>query len=312
MRRILPAALAATLALAAPAAVAAEIGAERLERLRAEALRLVNESREAEGLAPLEARESLEEAAASHARDMLEKDYMAHVAPDGTTPRERFLAAGGSPWQAVAENVTRCEGCETPPGEGRVAQFHAGFMDSAGHRANILTPGLTGFGYGIAAADGAATAVQMFAGPGVQEGAEPGETASVPAVRGALLREVNAAREGTGAPPLETSEALSAAAGELLSGLGEALAIRADPFQALPGSARGEFRQLRVVVARCGACGPEPAPADADYFSRIWLSAGRQAGSLLDPEADRLGFAMAADGEGRKTAVAVIGTRRPE
>ena len=68
-------------------AIAAETG--DLERLRSEALELVNEDRAEYGLEPLELTESLNEAAQNHAEDMIEREYYAHVSPEGEAVQDR-------------------------------------------------------------------------------------------------------------------------------------------------------------------------------------------------------------------------------
>ena len=87
---------------------------------------------------------------------MLRDDYFAHVAPDGTSPRDRYLDAGGRRNRVVRENIAQCSGCPVPPGVDRVEAFETGFdrveafetgwMNSPEHRRNLLSEGLEGFG----------------------------------------------------------------------------------------------------------------------------------------------------------------------
>ena len=58
---------------------------------------------------------TLDKAAQAHAEDMLQRHYYAHETPEGKDPRDRFLAAGGSPSSLVEENIARCAGCPVPP-----------------------------------------------------------------------------------------------------------------------------------------------------------------------------------------------------
>ena len=87
-------------------AIAAETG--DLERLRSEALELVNEDGAEYGLEPLELTESLNEAAQNHAEDMIEREYYAHVSPEGEAVQDRYIEQGGSRWRLVAGNIARC------------------------------------------------------------------------------------------------------------------------------------------------------------------------------------------------------------
>lgn len=276
--------------------------------LSALALSLVNEAREEEGLPALERSARLAEVAEAHAEDMLARDYYAHVSPEGTTARDRFLDAGGSRWQVVAENLARCEGCETPPGPEQVRSFHRGWMQSPGHRENILGRGFERFGFGLASEDGTAYAVQMFAGPGTPPGAAPGEAperVSQEQAASTALETVNAAREEADLPPLERSEALNAAAraaAEQATLTEAGLDLPADTFGLLPEGAEG-WTGLAVSAEVCGGCGAYPARGDAAHFAEE-LAAEDGAGEFT-----HFGFALDADGSGRKTAVAVYGRR---
>jgi|GEM_PF-3199348 len=102
-------------------------------------LELTNIERANYGLAPLAWHSGLGEVARAHSRDMAENDFMSHTSFDGTTMRQRIDHAGII-WRAIAENVAR--GQRTP--EAVVAAW----MNSPGHRANILDPELTHLGVG--------------------------------------------------------------------------------------------------------------------------------------------------------------------
>ena len=135
------------LALAWPGGVGAEaLPTERMLAAINSAERMlaaINDVRRERGLEPLVAEESLMRAAQAHARDMALNGFVGHRGSDGAGLEGR-LARAGYPYRRVAENVAA--GTETP--EATVA----GWMDSAGHRRNILSPGLreAGIGYGAA------------------------------------------------------------------------------------------------------------------------------------------------------------------
>src|SRR5690606_13531909 len=120
-------------------------------------------------LEPLTLSDPLNAAAQAHAEDMLARGYYDHLSPEGEDVADRYRAAGGGEWRRVQENIATCSPCAGAPGAGLVARLHEGWMDSPGHRENILRPGITRFGFGIAAGrDGPLYAVQTFAGPGAQ------------------------------------------------------------------------------------------------------------------------------------------------
>jgi uncharacterized protein YkwD len=289
----------ATAATAQPADLAA---------LRARALDLVNAARQENGLAGLAASATLDEAAQGHAEDMRANDYYAHVSPEGVTPADRIHAAGGSRWTLTAENIARCTGCFMPPDRTTVSDFQDGWMQSPEHRANILNPGLTDFGFGVAGDERSIYAVQTFSGPGSGGGGPEAATVTPEAAAREALEAINDQRQEAGMPPLEPSPELDRAAEAALERLADSddvgSALPRDIFGLLPEGSSG-WRSLALRTARCGGCGTEPAAGDAQDFVEQWAQSGADA--LGGAEATHLGFALAADGSGRKTAVAFFG-----
>jgi hypothetical protein len=83
----------------------------------------INASRSANGLAPLSVDGGLRSHARDHTQDMMDAGNIYH-----STSAE-LKAAGGSGWSKLGENVGR---------GGTVDSLHTAFMNSAGHKANIL------------------------------------------------------------------------------------------------------------------------------------------------------------------------------
>jgi uncharacterized YkwD family protein len=104
-----------------------------------EVLRLVNEERAKEGIAPLELSEELCSVATLKAQDMAVFGYFEHESPNFGAPDE-MLDAFGIHWHLSGENIAA--GYQTPK------QVMDGWMDSPGHRANILNPGYGKLGVG--------------------------------------------------------------------------------------------------------------------------------------------------------------------
>ena len=71
-----------------------------------EVVRLTNDKRVAAGLNALSINESLSSAARAKGQDMLDKDYWAHIAPDGTEPWKFFIDAGYK-YKYAGENLAR-------------------------------------------------------------------------------------------------------------------------------------------------------------------------------------------------------------
>lgn len=109
---------------------------------------LVNQQRAAAGVAPLAMHLALNSAAQRMSNDMAAHDTMypagqsrPHIGSDGTTAGQRIAAAGYA-WRAWAENIAA--------GQPDAASVVQGWMSSAGHRTNILNPGYTDIGVGLA------------------------------------------------------------------------------------------------------------------------------------------------------------------
>jgi uncharacterized protein YkwD len=115
-------------------------------------LALVNAERAAAGCGALSADGSLAGVARAHSEDMRDRDFFDHVNPDGLDPFDRAERAGTS---ARAENIAH--------GQQDPAAVMADWMDSSGHRKNILNCDLTRLGVGIASGSGGPWWTQVFA-----------------------------------------------------------------------------------------------------------------------------------------------------
>ena len=281
-----------------------------VDDLRSHALALVNDARRDQDLPALKDDEALTQAAQRHAEDMARRDYFSHVSPTGETIRDRYVAAGGAAG-FVAENIAQCSNCQ--PDRTQIEELHRGWMNSPGHRANILAHGLEGFGFGLAVKDSDLYAVQTFAGPGTTPGAEAEEETGPLGVTGQLALAVdlvNRERKKAGAKPLQGSKELSQALDSQAGGLNlqkDGLPPIDSIVKALPAEQRGKFRRIAVLAAQCEGCGTNPSAADIRFFIGRWLNNPEYRGMLLDPSRTHLGIAVAANGAGRKTALGFVG-----
>lgn len=117
---------------------------------QAELLHLHNEARKEHGLSTFCVREQLMDAATAHSRDMLSRTYYDHVAPDGSTPEQRVRATGYS-YSEMAENIHRRPlSYALEPTQKDLEQVFDDWMNSPGHRANLLNPDLHEIGIGAA------------------------------------------------------------------------------------------------------------------------------------------------------------------
>jgi uncharacterized protein YkwD len=285
-----------------------------LDAARKLALDLVNQSRAEHKLPPLKPGGPLNLAAQRHAEDMYKRNYFAHQSPEGKTFADRFQAAGGSKWLLVSENISMCgSGCKTPLQDYLVRQHHRDWMNSPGHRANILRAGIDSFGYGITVdKTGRQYAVQTFAGPGT-----PAATSAVDAkpVTPAqqldmLAARINEKRKAAGRPPLQVAPGLVATAVNIAPLRGDpkfALRSAYDPMGAVPDVDKEKWQNIGLVLVQCGGCGVQTTAGDIASFAGQWLGNAKTSKSFLDADFTHFGFTVAADGNGRKTAVAVLG-----
>lgn len=100
---------------------------------------LTNQERSKAGLQALTFEHRLATAAEKHSQDMALQDYFSHQQPNGGTPGDRITATGYQ-WSSYAENIAA--GMSTPEA------VVAGWMNSPGHRGNILKPNLKEIGVG--------------------------------------------------------------------------------------------------------------------------------------------------------------------
>ena len=154
---------------------------------------LINEAREAEGLPPLKWSDELASQAINHSSDQAEHNYFSHEDRAGRSASERAKRAGytcerplgdGRTYSGIGENIfhtffytaittTVINGVESEAYEWKSEQEIAreavsAWMNSPGHRKNILTPHYQEAGLGLATrpapngADGEVWVTQTF------------------------------------------------------------------------------------------------------------------------------------------------------
>lgn len=103
-----------------------------------EMVELVNKERINRGLKALVIDARMRAVGRAHSTDMLKRGYFSHYSPEGLTVADRVLKAEVD-FLVVGENLAYAPSVELA---------HKGFMNSEGHRANILSPdfGRTGIG----------------------------------------------------------------------------------------------------------------------------------------------------------------------
>ena len=124
-----------------------------VEAYEAEVIRLVNEIRVQYGLQPLKTNWELSRVARYKSQDMVDKHYFSHTSPTYGSPFQMMKSFGIS-YRTAGENIAY--GQRTPQ------EVVNAWMNSSGHRANILNSSYTQIGVGYVANGNYWT--QMFIG----------------------------------------------------------------------------------------------------------------------------------------------------
>lgn len=142
-----------------PDSAAAQSQAAAYSGLTAEEQRafdLLNADRAQNGLPALQINSSLTTLAKKYGQDMINRNYFAHNNPEGQSPFDRMTQAGVS-YSYAGENLAI---------NTSVDSAERAFMNSPGHRANILSPNYSQVGVGVAhSSNGSVYVVQEFIKP---------------------------------------------------------------------------------------------------------------------------------------------------
>lgn len=115
-------------------------GSDGFGAFEREVIRLTNEARAENGLEALTADDRLNRAAEGHSDDMAKLDFFSHTGQDGSSAGDR-MEDEGYDWRTWGENIAA--GQDTPQ------QVVDGWLNSPGHRANILNANFEDIGVGF-------------------------------------------------------------------------------------------------------------------------------------------------------------------
>ena len=104
-----------------------------------EVVRLVNAERAKNGLAPLTHRADVKNVAEKKAMDMINSNYFSHTSPNYGSPFD-MLKTFGISYRSAGENIAK--------GQKSPQEVMNAWMNSSGHRANILNGSYNGIGVG--------------------------------------------------------------------------------------------------------------------------------------------------------------------
>ena len=137
---------------------------------------MTNDLRRRNGLPVFLKDESCRDAARGHSADMFTRNYFDHTDPEGRSVKERLPANPAI--RLWGENIWTGRGYDPRQIQHLAQTIMAGWMNSPGHRKNILSPGYTHLGVGVITNNQEVKATQVFIGvaaaeigpgPGLQE-----------------------------------------------------------------------------------------------------------------------------------------------
>jgi uncharacterized protein YkwD len=111
--------------------------------IEAQVQQRINEIRLEQGLTDLQQNEKLAEVARRYSQRMAEQEFFSHTSPDGDTPAQRVQSAGIR-YLLVGENLFKSTNVPQP-----VDAAVEGWMESPGHRENILRSEYRETGIGV-------------------------------------------------------------------------------------------------------------------------------------------------------------------
>jgi uncharacterized protein YkwD len=133
-----------------------------LPAVEREVVRLTNAARQQHGLPSLTVDPTLTDVSRRHSMDMLRRHFFSHQNPEGLSLMERLPPAYASQIARSGENIWTGSGYSPAAPIALARMMLNTWMASPGHRGNILTPGFTRLGVGVASSGREIRATQIF------------------------------------------------------------------------------------------------------------------------------------------------------
>lgn len=207
----------------------------------------LNQERTAQGFPALRWDEALFKAARKHALRMADLNLLEHQLPNEADLEGR-LAEAGAHFSVIAENIAY---------GGTPQSIHHGWMNSPGHRKNILDPRLTAVGIAAVHGQGALFAVQDFsqAVPELSTGQQEQKMISLLTARG--FHAVSSS--------VEARRACEAESGFGGSNAKSMLRVELTDLDKLPEDIEKKLRGNPLAKAQVGACHANTPPGFTRY-----------------------------------------------
>ena len=215
-----------------------------------------NRERAAQSLPALQWDEALAKAARKHANRMAFYNVVEHQL-SGEPDLEARLTEAGARFSVIAENIAVASNPET---------IHAGWMDSPGHRKNILNAKLTAVGIAAVRGSGGLFAVQDFSFPVTALNVEEQEKKVISLLTAHGMHKVIAGDDARKTCEMESGMSAPATQTSV-----EAIRFEVSDLSALPEEVEKKLRGLAFQKAQVGACRSSNAPGFAHYRVAILL-----------------------------------------
>jgi len=193
--------------------------------------------------------ESLAAAARKHANRMAFYNVIEHQLSGEPDLKERLTEAGAR-FSMIAENIALGPNSET---------IHAGWMNSPGHRRNILNPNLTAVGIAAVRGSGGLFAVQDFSLPVTVLSIEQQESKVILLVTAVGVRRVTASDDARKTCDLERGVSVSGNRSV------QSMRFEVSDLSRLPEGVEKNLRGQSFQKAEVGACRASNAPGFAHY-----------------------------------------------
>lgn len=214
-----------------------------------------NNERAERSLPALHWDESLAAAARKHAHRMAFYNILEHQL-SGEPDLKARLTEAGARFSMIAENIAVAPNSET---------IHTGWMNSPGHRGNILNPRLTAVGIAAVRGSGGLFAVQDFSLPVTVLSIEQQERKVISLVTAAGVRRVTASDDARKTCDLERGVSVSGNRSV------QSMRFEVSDLSKLPESVERNLRGLSFQKAEVGACRASSASGFAQYRVAILL-----------------------------------------
>ena len=214
-----------------------------------------NTERAERSLPALKWDESLAAAARKHAHRMAFYNVLEHQL-SGEPDLKARLTEAGARFSMIAENIAVAPNSQT---------IHTGWMNSPGHRGNILNPRLTAVGIAAVRGSGGLFAVQDFSLPVTVLSIEQQERKVISLVTAAGVRRVAASDDARKTCDLERGVSVSGSRSV------QSMRFEASDLSKLPESVERNLRELSFQKAEVGACRASNTPGFAHYRIAILL-----------------------------------------